>query len=466
MAKVLFLQNFPFEYMGPMYISALLKKHGHDCYLSILSETKDYLEKIREHDPDLIGFSTMTGPHKWALNVAEEIKQHFKIPIILGGSHPTFFPEIIHEACIDAVCVGEGEHAVVELASKLDTGEDISNIKNLWVKQNGHVVKNQLRPLVENLDDLPFPDRTLYDECKLLRYVPAMKFLTGRGCPYKCAFCFNHKFNQLYRGLGRVVRKRNIDSLIQEIEEASETYQLELIRFPDDTFTGNRAWLLEFLQKYKTEIGLPFTGLARANELNEEVVEALKDSGCLNVYFGVETGNEDLRNKVLKKNLTNRQIINAATLLKKYKVKFGTYNMFGLPHETLPLAFETIDLNKTLKPDYTINNVFQPYPRTEICDYAIDQGYLYPDTEYLNTMNEGSILQLDEIDRLVNLCRFAYLAIKYPSLAPLVKLLIKLPPNRLFKIVFDLCSAPPMKSNLNLSWPNLIRWGLQLRKIV
>ena len=103
--------------------------------------------------------------------------------------------------------------------------------------------------------------------------------------------------------------------------------------------------------------------------------------------------------------------------------------------------------------------------KTAIADYAAEQGLLNPRIDYLDTMNEGSILQLDEIDRLVNLCRFAYLAIKYPSLVPLVKLLIKLPPNRLFKIVFDLCSAPPMKSNLNLSWINLLRWGIKLRQI-
>jgi radical SAM superfamily enzyme YgiQ (UPF0313 family) len=140
--------------------------------------------------------------------------------------------------------------------------------------------------------------------------------------------------------------------------------------------------------------------------------------------------------------------------------------MFGLPGETLPLAFETINFNRTLKPDYTINNVFQPYPKTEIADYAAEHGLLNPNTDYLDTMNEGSILQLKDIDRLVNLCRFSYLAIKYPIIMPLVKVLIKLPTNRLFKMVFDLSSAPPMKSNLNLNWISLLKWGLRLRRIV
>jgi radical SAM superfamily enzyme YgiQ (UPF0313 family) len=263
-----------------------------------------------------------------------------------------------------------------------------------------------------------------------------------------------------------VVRKRGIDNLLQEITETVQKYQLELVRFPDDTFTGKKSWLLEFLKRYKEEIGLPYTGLARANELDEDVVKMLKSSGCLNLYFGVETGNEELRNQVLKKNLSNAQLTKAAELMKKHKIKFGTYNMFGLPNETLSLAYETIKFNRTLRPDYTINNVFQPYPKTEICDYAIEHGFINPESEYLGTMNEGSILQLKEIDRLVNVCRFAYLAIKYPLLTPLVKYLVKLPPNWLFKTVYDLCGAPPMKSNLNLSWPNLLKWGLQLRKIV
>lgn len=466
MARILFLQNIPFEYMGPMHISALLKKHGHQCSLLTLGEHKDYLRWIRDYAPDIIAFSTMTGPHKWVLATATEIKRFSDALVILGGAHPTFFPEIIHEPCVDIICIGEGEFAVLELADKIDSGEDISRIRNLWIKRDREIIKNDLRPLVESLDELPFPDRALYDDCKILRAVPAMKFLTGRGCPYRCSFCFNHKYNQLYRGLGPVVRKRGIDNLLQEITETVQKYQLELVRFPDDTFTCKKSWLLEFLKRYKEEIRLPYTGLARANELDEDVAKMLKSSGCLNLYFGVETGNEELRNQVLKKNLSNAQLTKAAELMKKHKIKFGTYNMFGLPNETLSLAFETIKFNSTLRPDYTINNVFQPYPKTEICDYAIEHGFINPESEYLDTMNEGSILRLEEIDRLVNLCRFAYLVIKYPFLTPLVKQLVKLPPNRLFKTVYDLCGAPPMKSNLNLSWPNLLKWGLQLRKIV
>ena len=109
MAKILFLQNLPFEYMGPMYISALLKKHNHSCRLLIVSEQKNYLQNIMEYNPDLIASSTMTGPHKWALKTAKEIKESLSKPIILGGPHPTFFPEIIHEPSIDIICVGEGD---------------------------------------------------------------------------------------------------------------------------------------------------------------------------------------------------------------------------------------------------------------------------------------------------------------------------------------------------------------------
>jgi anaerobic magnesium-protoporphyrin IX monomethyl ester cyclase len=465
MAKILFVQNVPFEFMGPMYLSALLKKHGHECRLIIVSEEADDLRRIAEIDPDLIAFSTMTGPHKWVLETAAKIKRARNRPVILGGPHPTFFPGIIHEPCVDMICVGEGEFALLELSERLDRGEDISAIQNLWVKRDGKVFKNGLRPLIEDLDILPFPDRSLYDGCRILRSVPAMKFLTGRGCPHRCAFCFNHSFNELYRGLGRVVRKRNIDHLISEIRETARTYHLDLVRFPDDSFTGNRAWLLEFLGRYKKEIGLPYTGLARANELDEDVVVALKASGCLNVFFGVETGSEDLRNRVLKKNLTNAQLVEAARLLRKYKVRFGTYNMFGLPGETLAQALETIRLNHRLRPDYTINNMFQPYPRTEIVDYAVEHGFLDARAEYLETMNEGSLMNLADIGRITNLCRFAQTAIRHPRWLPLIKMLITLPPNRLFKLIYDATSAPAMKSNLNLSWLNVVRWGLRLRKI-
>jgi anaerobic magnesium-protoporphyrin IX monomethyl ester cyclase len=464
-ARILFMQNMPFEYMGPMYLSAQLKRHGHACRLLVVEKEREIWGRIREYGPDLVAFSTMTGPHRWVLRTAEEVKRHVNARIVLGGAHPTFFPEVIYETAVDIICRGEGEFALLELADRIDRREEIDDILNLWVKNNGQVTQNALRPLVGELDTLPFPDRSLYDDCEILRSVPAMKFLTGRGCPYRCTFCFNHRYNQLYRGLGRMLRKRSVGGLICEIEECVESYRLELIRFPDDTLTGNKSWLLEFLSSYERRIGLPFTGLARANELDEEVVCALKRSGCLNVYFGVETGNEALRNRILKKNLTNRQLLEAARLLRKHGLKFGTYNIFGLPDETLAFALETISLNQALRPNYTINNIFQPYPRTEIADYVSERGLLNSDVEYLDTMNEGSILRSKEIDRLVNLCRFAYLCIRFPFLTPLGKVLSRLPPNRLFKMVYDLSSAPPMKSNLNLSWTNLIRWGIKLRNI-
>jgi radical SAM superfamily enzyme YgiQ (UPF0313 family) len=448
-----------------MYISSLLKKHGHQCRLLILSEETNYLHKLIDFDPDLIAFSTMTGLHKWVLRIAKEIKKKVDKPIILGGPHPTFFPEIIHQPPVDIVCIGEGEFAVLKLVDKMDRREDIYHIPNLWLKKDGQIIKNDLIPLVEDLDDLPFPDRTLYDGCKILRAVPAMKFLTGRGCPYRCAFCFNRTYNELYRGLGRIVRKRGIDNLIEEIKEVKQKYRLKLVRFPDDTFSGNRHWLLEFLAKYKKEIGLPFTALAHANELDETVVKMMKSTGCLNIYFGVETGNERLRNRILNKNLSNKQILEAARILKKHKLKFGTYNMFALPEETLDMAFETIELNRKIKPDYTINNIFQPYPKTEIAEYAVRQGLLDPHVEYLDTMNEGSILKLEDTDRLVNLSRFATLIIRFPFLIPLIKVLIKLPSNRFYKFIFDLSSAPAMRSNLNLSLIHLVRWGIQLRKM-
>ena len=464
---MLFLQNVPFEYMGPMYISALLKEHGHDCRLIIVSQCPDYLQRIADYDPGLVAFSTMTGPHRWVLKTAGEIKRQLNKSVILGGPHATFFPEIIEEPCVDMVCVGEGEFALLELADRLDRGDNISDIRNLWVKSDhSEIIKNDLRPLIDNLDALPFPDRTLYDDCTLLRSVPAMKFLTGRGCPYRCSFCFNHRFNELHRGLGKIVRKRGIDSLIKEIKATADAYNLRLIRFPDDTFTIHKEWLLEFLARYKSEVNLPFTGLARANELDEAVIQMLKSSGCLNVFFGVETGDERLRNQVLKKHLTDKQLLEAANSLRKYGVRFGTYNMFGLPHESLDKSFLTIEFNQKLKPDYTINNLFQPYPKTEIADYAVSHGFLDRSPEYLETMNEGSILNLAQINQIVNVSRFASLAIKYPFLLPLIKLLVKLPPNRIFKLIFDLSSAPAMKSNMNLSWMNLVRWGLQLRKIV
>lgn len=436
MAKFLFIQDILFDYFGPMYISAALKSKGHSCDLLVLAEEKNIFAKIAAVDPQAILISTMTGPHKTYLQFIKELKKRFQIPVVMGGPHPTFFPEVLKNSEIDYICVGEGEGFINDFADAIISGKNVKTIPNLGYKKRGACTYNPVRNLVSDLDSIPFADRDLYYHRypQLMRY-PTRRFFGTRGCPYKCTFCFNHAYILTYAGKGIYIRRRSAENIIQEILEVYMKYPFQTVRFPDDSFTINKQWLLNFLSQYKKKIILPFTCLTRGNELDKEVVSALKAANCINVFFGIETGNEKYRNEILFKALTNRDIIRAAKNLRKYKISYGTYNMIGLPGETLEDAFNTIRLNAKIKSQLPTCSILQPYPKTAIAEYATHHGYLQTDysADDFNFMTSGSILKIPFIKELVNLNSFFLMAVRFPKLIPVIKILIKLPPNPLFR---------------------------------
>ncbi|MDD5423184.1 MAG: radical SAM protein, partial [Candidatus Omnitrophica bacterium] len=339
MAKIAFLQHIWYETIGPMYLSASVKARGHECDMFI-GRDDIILKEALAYDPDIVCFSAMTAQFGWALNMAKKVKALSPdIIVAFGGAHATFFPEIIEEAAIDIVCVGEGEGALAELADSVDKRLDSTKIANLWVKKGKTIHKNSPRDLVADLDSLPSPDRALYYKYGFMANSPEKYFMSGRGCPYNCSFCFNHIYMDLYRGKGPFVRHRKVDNVINEIRQVKERYKLELVYFLDDTWVLNKRWLHEFLPVYRREIGLPFIAYVRADIVDEALVAGLKEAGCRAVDMGVETGDECRRNIILKKKVTDAELKNASRLLRKHKLKFRTTNMLALPGETLEDAF-------------------------------------------------------------------------------------------------------------------------------
>ena len=441
MAKVLFIQDLLFEFLGPMYLASYLEKKGHSAEIVVAYGRINIIKHIKETQPDLIAFSIMSTSHQWAFKIAKKIKKSFKIPIIFGGPHPTFFPEMINYPFIDMICIGEGEESIAELAEKIGKNQSLTKIKNIWVKKDGKIYKNPVRPLVENLDILPFPNRELYySKYKFLKKLTTKRFLASRGCPYNCTYCFNHKMKELYVGKGKYLRRRSPDNVIKEIKEVRARYILKNVRFVDDTFTLDKKWLYGFLSRYKKEIGLPFTCLVRANEVDEELVRKLKGAGCCMVTFGIESGNEEIRNKILRKGLTNKQIINAARLFKKYKIKFGTYNMLCLPGETIEDAFETLKLNAKIRTNNPMCAIFQPFPKTELTEYAIKKKLLDKNfnVESIGTLFGTTPLKIKNVKKFINLHKFFMIGAWFPWTIPFIKVLIKFPNNKFFDIIYKL----------------------------
>jgi len=466
--KIYFLQEIIYEYFGPMYLSAVLKQHGHQVEMIVPDEEKGWMNKIQ--DAGLIAFSCMTSSHKWGLKIAKEIKQKYPhLPIIFGGVHPTVFTDMINEAPVDYIALGESDYLFTNFVNRLEKNQDTTNLKGIWAKKDGQIFKNEIEHLEEDLDKLPFPDRELYySKYKFLRDMPTKRFMTSRGCPFQCAFCFNHVYLKLYQGKGRWLRKRGIDNLIQEIKEVKQKYGLKSVRFSDDTFATNKIWLKEFLIKYQQEINLPFTFLFIAGELNEELIKLAKEANCSSVYFGIESGNEYIRMKILNKPLKDRAILETGYLLRKHKLKFGTYNMVGLPTETLEDAFKTIRLNAKIKVNFPTCSLIQPYPGTKIFEYCvahnlIEENYTPDD---IITMYEKSVLKLPDKRQMENLQRFFYLGCKFPSLIPLIKQLIKLPKNPFFKLIFMASLAHRSINSMNIGLIDAFKIGIRFRKTV
>ena len=440
MARIAFVQNLAFEYLGVMYLSSLLKNNGHcvEVFIEYGQGIDRLIKEAGDFKPDIIGFPCTSGIHRWAKAAARLFKNICpKSKIIFGGPHPTFFPDIIEDESVDIICRGEGEYTLLDLAGKIEKGQDYSGISNLWVKKKGCVFRNDVRPLIENLDELPFPDRNLY-----IRKYPFLNksqkaFIAGRGCPFSCTYCFNHAFKKIYQGKGNMVRLRSVDNIISEIKEVESGGRLKTVYIQDDTFALNKIWTLEFLEKYRSQVRLPFICMLRADLVDEEVVKNLKSAGCLNVFFGIETGSQNLRNLLLKKSITDGQIYETAALLKKYKIRFRTYNMFGLPGESLEDAFKTVELNIKIKTDYPWSSLLQPFPGTEIREYAKEHDMLEEDAcGFEPSFFKKSNIKLKEKTEIENLHRLFFYAVKFPFLLPLIKKGIKIKLDLFYNLLF------------------------------
>ncbi|MBS3166623.1 B12-binding domain-containing radical SAM protein [Candidatus Woesearchaeota archaeon] len=368
---------------GIAYLSAVLKKNNHNASLITIYSSEDVSDiidsKINEFKPDLIGISSTTDQIDLSKKIISYIHSKFKIPIVLGGVHPTIAPlECIGIRGTLGICIGEGEYAFLELVNALEKKQDYLRIQNFWFKKGKRIIKNPVRNLIQNLDELPFPDREIFDYEDLLENSHyGIEFMGSRGCPYQCTYCINHTLQKIYKNKGNFVRYRNVDNFIKEIKEVTSKYKnYKFLTFHDDTFTLNKSWLKEFCEKYSKEINIPFRCNIRADLVDKEIIELLKKANCSQVWIGVESGNEKLRNKVLKKRLTNESIIKTFKLAKEAGIKTMAFNMVGLPYETEPQIKETLEFSKQIDTDLKAVNVFRPYPGTELYKLCKKKGWI------------------------------------------------------------------------------------------
>lgn len=380
------------------YIELVLKKDLDEFNKSKL------LHKIEVEKPDLIGISSYQVTFGWVKQISSFIKSKFDIPIIVGGYHATLSPEeVINYSDIDMICLGEGEYPLLELLDRIQRGASIDNIKNIWFKKNGNIIKNNIRPLVENLDELPFMDRDIFDYQKLLNLDGKKRFLAimgSRGCPFGCSNCSNHSLKEVYPNKNKYVRLRSVDNIIEEIELSAKKYSFEGVSFEDDTFTLFQDWLEEFCRKYKKKIGLSFKCNARPENAKLENMKLLKEAGCECISIGIESGDEKIRKEVLRRRISNRQIERAFRNAKMAGLKVRSFNMVGLPYETHLSLMKTIWLNFKLSPHQVQTTVYYPFRGTDLGELCYKNKWInFKRQEKLRLIANDSILDLPNISR-------------------------------------------------------------------
>ncbi len=361
---------------GIASLSAILKKNGHKTRLLIVNiESYATVKKaILKQAPDILCFSIVSNYWEFSCELAAKIKNDFNISIFAGGMHCSLFPEsFTQDSAIDGICIGEGEIALLELIERIDGKKDYQDVNNFWFKGDKGIVKNEIRPLISNLDVLPYPDRDIFYDSNQNK---SIRFIFSRGCPYNCTYCSNKAYKELNRGKGEIIRIRSVENVMLEIEKIVECYQPETLVFDDDCFNKNRKWFKEFVKKYKENNFQHFRCNTRPELVSEEDIKLLKEAGCQQINIGIESGDPEIRKNVLNRHMSDEQIINAFRLARKYNIQTYSFNMIGIPGESIENFRKTININRIIQPDKMQLSIFHPYPGTELARICKEQGLI------------------------------------------------------------------------------------------
>lgn len=378
---------------GLGYIAAVLKKNGHDVNYFSLKDKNDlnlFYKNARYRKPEVIGFSSTTSQFYYLNEIAKEVKSFSDALIVCGGIHPTLKPDCIYEnQFLDCIVRGEGEFAMLDLADTLNKKDSIYNVDNLWIKNSNGIIKNNMRPLIKDLDALPFPDKESLDYQNVIDESGGLnRFIFSRGCAFDCAYCSNKALSDLYGKTGSYLRFISPERAIEQIESDKERYEFDKICFDDDIITINRKWFYDFFAIYKQRIKNKFICNIRPGTATEEMVKILKECGIERAVVGVEHGNENFRKNILNRNITNREIITTFEILKSHGIEHTAQVMVGLPLENKKLFLDTVKLCRRInvKPDNIIS-IFYPYPQTKLNRVCEERGWM-PEKRYVRERME------------------------------------------------------------------------------
>jgi len=344
-----------------------------------------YGKRVDQFEPDLLAFSCTEDMFPIALKLMSVSAQQ-NIPTIVGGVFPTFAGDLCFKYPeIDMVCIGEGEHVLVDLCRRMSSGSSYDDIPGLWVKKSDQsIVKNRMGKVVD-MDANPILDLSIFDEGRLYRPMQGhvwkmFPLETHRGCPYKCAFCNSPSQWTKYREETNTIhfRKKNVNKIREEIIYFRDTHKVEAFYFWADTFFAYSIKEFdEFLEMY-SEFNIPFWCQTRPETVTQERVEQLAKVGMFRIAFGIEHGNQEFRKKYIKRDISNERIIQAMQLMDSTGIPYSVNNILGFPFETRELTFDTIELNRRFTPDSQNAYSFSPFHGTDLRVLAEREGFIKP----------------------------------------------------------------------------------------
>jgi radical SAM superfamily enzyme YgiQ (UPF0313 family) len=422
------------RWMAPRLLHASLAQDGFDVKTVFFREDFEFLKPpddreyelavrlLEELEPDLIGLGFVSYFLRDAVALTTRIKQRLDTPVIWGGIHPSLQPEASLQHA-DFVCVGEGEEPLSELATSLHIGDGRTDIRNIWFRRGNEIIRNENRPVLQDLDKLPWADYSDRNKYFIVGHQVHCEHnptayqqyeydtLTARGCPYICSFCVNHiKF-----GSGARLRRRSVGHVIGELKLAMANQPgLRKIQFWDDVFTYDKNWLAEFAPVYKKEIGLPFFCYVHPQMIARPQAKLLKYMGCKDVTMGIQHGSPKVRRELYDRYETNEQIIDAVAGMQEQGLNVRVDTIASILTENDEDNRANMDLLLQLPKPFTPSmhgmNYFPEYKLTKI---ALERGAIKPDEVVGQSSRRKVKVTEEEINRDPWLCYVSLTGKKY-----------------------------------------------------
>lgn len=369
--------------LGLSYIAASLGGNGHSVRLIDCDIQENYLEEIestcREFQPELVGFYVMTWTFLQADGLAKIIKSRLpRTKLVAGGPGINCLPhQSLKYGEFDFGVIGEGEKTIIELTEAIKNNQDFKKIAGLAYKEGEEIIINDSRPLIENLDSVPFPARDLLPLKKYFDIFTREKYFTTiiatRGCPYNCTFC--DRKNRM----GETWRMRSPENIIKEIKEINEKYGIKEFMFFDDNFIVRKDWVFKLCDEIlKEKLDIRWEIRARADTIDLAIAQALKKAGCYRIRIGFEAGDNQVL-KILQKGITVEQSLECAKICKKAGIEIFGYFMMGSPYETKETIEKTLNLALKINPDFAVFSKTILIPGSELFYWAVKENLISPD---------------------------------------------------------------------------------------